>query len=170
GIITATYTVMLGDLYYSGQIGMILSIMVIFSILIHYPAGILSDKIGYTKVMLIGLLFLVLTFGILMISLEAPIPMIGMVFFGIGHGLIFPSSAGAIKEKTPNSESGLATGMFYALIVAGVAIGAPISALVYDFSTIQITLLLGIFSPLIVALILVGVLRNSKKGSTNPKH
>ncbi|KKK60067.1 hypothetical protein LCGC14_3028070, partial [marine sediment metagenome] len=150
GIITATYTVMLGDLYYSGQIGMILSIMVIFSILIHYPAGILSDKIGYTKVMLIGLLFLVLTFGILMISLEAPIPMIGMVFFGIGHGLIFPSSAGAIKENTPNSESGLATGMFYALIVAGVAIGAPISALVYDFSTIQITLLLGIFSPLIV--------------------
>ena len=171
GIITATYTVMLGGLSYTiGQIGMILSIMVIFSILIHYPAGILSDKIGYTKVMLIGLLFLVLTFGILMISLEAPIPMIGMVFFGIGHGLIFPSSAGAIKEKTPNSESGLATGMFYALIVAGVAIGAPISALVYDFSTIQITLLLGIFSPLIVALILVGVLRNSKKGSTNPKH
>ena len=171
GIITATYTVMLGDLYYtSGQIGMILSIMVIFSILIHYPAGILSDKIGYTKVMLIGLLFSALTFGVLIISLEPPIPMIGMVFFGIGHGLIFPSSAGAIKENTPNSESGLATGMFYALIVAGVAIGAPISALVYDFSTIQITLLLGIFSPLIVALILVGVLRNSKKGSTNPKH
>ena len=171
GIITATYTVMLGDLYYtSGQIGMILSIMVIFSILIHYPAGILSDKIGYTKVMLIGLLFSALTFGVLIISLEPPIPMIGMVFFGIGHGLIFPSSAGAIKENTPNSESGLATGMFYALIVAGVAIGAPISALVYDFSTIQITLLLGIFSPLIVTVILVGVLRNSKNGSTNPKH
>lgn len=168
GIITATYTVMLGDLYYtSGQIGMILSIMVIFSILIHYPAGILSDKIGYTKVMLIGLLFSALTFGVLIISLEPPIPMIGMVFFGIGHGLIFPSSAGAIKENTPNSESGLATGMFYALIVAGVAIGAPISALVYDFSTIQITLLLGIFSPLIVTVILVGVLRNSKNGNTN---
>ena len=171
GIITATYTVMLGDLYYtSGQIGMILSIMVIFSILIHYPAGILSDKIGYTKVMLIGLLFSALTFGVLIISLEPPIPMIGMVFFGIGHGLIFPSSAGAIKENTPNSESGLATGMFYALIVAGVAIGAPISTLVYYFSTIQITLLLGIFSPLVVTVILVGVLRNSKNGSTNPKH
>ncbi|KKL69063.1 hypothetical protein LCGC14_2118690, partial [marine sediment metagenome] len=46
----------------------------------------------------------------------------------------------------------------------------PISALVYDFSTIQITLLLGIFSPLVVTVILVGVLRNSKNGSTNPKH
>ena len=163
GIVTATYTVMLKTASYTdGQIGMILSIMVIFSILVHYPAGILSDKIGYIKVMLIGLLFIALTFGILIISLEPPIPMIGMVFFGLGHGLIFPSTAGVIKEKTPDSESGIATGMFYALIVAGVAIGAPISGLIYEISTAQITLLLGIFSPLIVVFILICLLRNSK--------
>ena len=141
---------------------MILSIMVIFSILVHYPAGILSDKIGYIKVMLIGLLFIALTFGILMISLEPPIPMIGMVFFDLGHGLIFPSSAGVIRKKTPDSESGIATGMFYALIVAGVAIGAPISGLIYEISPTQITLLLGVFSPLIVVFILVILLRNAR--------
>jgi len=168
GIVTAAYTVMLETAAFTvGQTGMILSIMVIFSILIHYPAGIMSDKIGYTKVMLVGLLFLASAFGVFMISPEAPIPiyipMIGMVFLGLGHGLIFPSSAGIVKEKTKGSESGIATGTFYALIVAGVAIGAPVSTHVYDFYNAQFTLVLGIIVPLIIAIVLVVLLRYLKK-------
>ncbi|MHA1508446.1 MAG: MFS transporter [Promethearchaeota archaeon] len=168
GIVTAAYTVMLETAAFTvGQTGMILSIMVIFSILIHYPAGIMSDKIGYTKVMLVGLLFLASAFGVFMISPEAPIPiyipMIGMVFLGLGHGLIFPSSAGTVKEKTKDSESGIATGTFYALIVAGVAIGAPVSTHVYDFYNAQFTLVLGIIVPLIIAIVLVVLLRYLKK-------
>jgi MFS family permease len=158
GIITAVYTLMLERApvpYTVGQIGMILSIMVLFSILIHYPAGLMSDRVGYVKVMLIGLLLVAVSFGVFMISFELPIPVIGMVFLGLGHGLIFPSSAGAVKEKTKESERGIATGTFYALIVAGVAIGAPISGYIYEFYTEQVTLLLGIVAPLIVAFILI---------------
>ena len=167
GIVTTTYTVMLESAAYTvGQTGMILSIMVIFSILIHYPAGILSDKIGYTKVMLIGLLLIASAFGVFMISPENPIPiyipMIGMVFLGLGHGLIFPSSAGAVKEKTKGSESGIATGTFYALIVAGVAIGAPISTHVYEVFNAQLTLALGIIVPLIMAIVFVVLLKYLK--------
>ena len=170
GIVTAVYTLMLERATYTvGQTGMILSIMVIFSILIHYPAGIMSDKIGYLKVMLIGLLLIATAFGVFIISFEAPIPMIGMVFLGLGHGLIFPSSAGAVKEKTKGSESGVATGTFYALIVAGVAIGAPISGYVYDLYAEQTTLLLGIIVPLMVATILIFLLRNFKKDDPKPK-
>jgi len=170
GIVTAVYTLMLERATYTvGQTGMILSIMVIFSILIHYPAGIMSDKIGYLKVMIIGLLLIATAFGVFIISFEAPIPMIGMVFLGLGHGLIFPSSAGAVKEKTKGSESGVATGTFYALIVAGVAIGAPISGYVYDLYAEQTTLLLGIIVPLMVATILIFLLRNFKKDDPKPK-
>ncbi len=168
GIVTATYTVLLESAAYTpGQTGMILSIMVIFSILIHYPAGIMSDKIGYTKVMLFGLLLIASAFGVFIISPEAPIPMhipmIGMAFLGLGHGLIFPSSAGAVKEKTKGSESGVATGTFYALIVAGVAIGAPISTHVYDIFNGQVTLALGIIVPLIIGIVLVVLLKYLKK-------
>ena len=168
GIVTAIYTLMLEHATYTvGQTGMILSIMVIFSILIHYPAGLMSDKIGYTKVMLIGLLMIASAFGVFMISPETPIPMyvpiIGMVFLGLGHGLIFPSSAGAVKEKTKGSESGVATGTFYALIVAGVAIGAPVSTHVYEMFNVQVTLALGIIAPLIVAIVLVVLLKYLKK-------
>jgi len=170
GIVTAVYTLMLESATYTvGQTGMILSIMVIFSILIHYPAGIMSDKIGYTKVMLIGLLLIAIAFGVFIISFEVPIPLIGMVFLGLGHGLIFPSSAGAVKEKTKGSESGVATGTFYALIVAGVAIGAPISGYVYELYAEQTTLMLGIIVPLIVATILIFLLRNFKNDDPKPK-
>ena len=167
GIVTAAYTVILESAdFTAGQTGMILSIMVIFSILIHYPAGILSDKIGYTKVMLIGLLLIASAFGVFMISPEKPIPMyipmIGMVFLGLGHGLIFPSSAGAVKEKTKGSERGVATGTFYALIVAGVAIGAPISTHVYEVFNAQLTLALGIIVPLIMAIVFVVLLKYLK--------
>jgi MFS family permease len=164
GIITAAYTVMLKEANYTtGQRGMILSIMVIFSILIHYPAGKLSDKIGYTKVMLIGLFFIASSFGVLIISLEVPLPMIGMALLGVGHGLIFPSSAGMVKEKTKGSESGVATGTFYALIVAGVAIGGPVSGFAYDIYNAQFTLALGIIVPLIIAIALVVLFKYLKK-------
>jgi DHA1 family multidrug resistance protein-like MFS transporter len=167
GIVTAAYTLLLKDSGFTvGQTGMILSIMVIFSILIHYPAGILSDRIGYVKVMLIGLLLIATSFGIFMISFETPIPMIGMVFLGLGHGLIFPSSAGAVKDKTKGSESGVATGTFYALIVAGVAIGAPISTHVLDFYSEQMTLMLGIIVPLLVAIIIIVLLKFMKNNDT----
>jgi len=164
GIVTAAYTIMLEDASFTtGQTGMILSIMVIFSILIHYPAGKLSDKIGYTKVMLIGLFLIASSFGVLIISLEVPFPMIGMALLGVGHGLIFPSSAGMVKEKTKGSESGVATGTFYALIVAGVAIGGPVSGFTLQIFNPQFTLALGIIVPLIIAVVLVVRLKNLKK-------
>jgi DHA2 family multidrug resistance protein-like MFS transporter len=164
GIVTAAYTVMLESATYTvGQTGMILSIMVIFSILIHYPAGILSDKIGYIKVMLIGLILIALSFGIFIISFKSPFPMIGMALLGVGHGLIFPSSAGMIKEKTKDSESGVAMGTFYALIVAGVAIGAPVSGFMYETYNVQFTLALGIIVPLIIFIVLIVLLKYLKK-------
>ena len=164
GIVTAAYTILLEDASYTtGQTGMILSIMVIFSILIHYPAGRLSDKIGYTKVMLIGLFLIALSFGVLIISLDVPLPMIGMALLGVGHGLIFPSSAGMVKEKTKGSESGVATGTFYALIVAGVAIGGPVSGFTLEIFKAQFTLALGIIVPLIIAIVLIVLLKYLKK-------
>jgi len=164
GIVTAAYTRMLEDATYTtGQTGMILSIMVLFSILVHYPAGKLSDKIGYTKVMLIGLFLIASSFGVLIISLEVPFPMIGMALLGVGHGLIFPSSAGMVKEKTKGSESGVATGTFYALIVAGVAIGGPVSGFTLQFFNPQFTLALGIIVPLIMAVVLIVLFKYLKK-------
>ncbi|MFX1326741.1 MAG: MFS transporter [Promethearchaeota archaeon] len=155
GIITATYSVLLKEANYNdGQIGIIFSILVILSILVHYPSGILSDKKGKASIMNIGLIFVSISFLILTISISFPIPILGMIIFGIGHGMIFPTSAGLVRNSTTESNRGIATGTFYALVVAGIAGGAPISGFVFDSLGTIAMLIMGIIVPLSSSIIL----------------
>lgn len=155
GIITATYSVLLKDSSYTdGQIGMIFSVLVLLSIMVHYPSGILSDKKGKSKIMIYGLLFVSLSFLVLTISVILPLPILGMIIFGVGHGMIFPTSAGIIRNNTDESNRGVATGTFYALVVAGIAVGAPISGLIFDSFGAQAMLIMGMIIPLLITIIL----------------
>ncbi|MFX0038863.1 MAG: MFS transporter [Promethearchaeota archaeon] len=166
GIITATYSVLLKEANYNdGQIGMVFSVLVIFSILVHYPSGILSDKKGKASIMNIGLIIVSISFLILMISINFPIPILGMMIFGIGHGAIFPTSAGLVRNNTSESNRGIATGTFYALVVAGIAGGAPISGLVFAALGTLPMLLIGTFIPLSTAIILFIISKKSNFSS-----
>ncbi|MFW9820738.1 MAG: MFS transporter [Candidatus Thorarchaeota archaeon] len=160
GIITATYSILLKNSSYTdGQIGMIFSILVILSIISHYPSGAYGDKIGPRKIMNIGLIFASAGFLVLLVSLVSPIPILGMLVFGVGHGMVFPTSAGVIRNNTEEYNRGVATGTFYALVVAGIAVGAPISGLVFDFLGAQAMLSLGILIPLTVAIIIFLIIK-----------
>lgn len=162
GIITATYIQMLEvAAYSSGQIGMILSVLVLLSIIVHYPSGALGDKIGQKKIMNVGLIFVSVGFLILIISLSSPIPILGMLVFGIGHGMIFPTSAGIIKNNTEEKTYGVATGTFYALVVAGIAVGAPISGLIFGILGAQAMFIMGIVVPLSIAIILFLIFKDN---------
>ncbi|MHA2036348.1 MAG: MFS transporter [Promethearchaeota archaeon] len=162
GIITATYSVLLKDASYTdGQIGMTFSVLVFLSILVHYPSGILSDRKGRSKILIYGLSFVSFSFLVLAISFISPVPVLGMILFGIGHGMIFPTSAGIIRNNTENSNRGVATGTFYALVVAGIAIGAPISGLIYSGFNTLVMFLMGFLIPLLVAIILLIFLKRS---------
>jgi len=50
-----------------------------------------------------------------------------MVLFGLGHGLIFPSSSSLATRHARRESLGFATGVYFALLVTGVAIGAPLA-------------------------------------------
>ncbi len=155
GIITATYSVLLKDnLYTDGQIGMIFSVLVLLSIIVHYPSGFFSDKRRKIILLNVGLIFVSLSFLILTISITSPIPILGMIVFGIGHGMIFPTSAGIIRNNTTEHNRGVATGTFYALVVAGIAVGAPISGHIFDLLGTLAMLVMGIIVPLSIAIIL----------------
>lgn len=162
GIITATYSVLLKEASYSdSQIGIIFSILVFISIIIHYPSGLLSDKKGKLKIMSIGLILVSLSFTILTISILIPFPIFGMIIFGIGHGMIFPTSAGIIRNHTKEGIRGIATGTFYAIIVAGIAIGAPISGLIFSLWGTKAMLILGILIPFSTVITLFFLYRKS---------
>ncbi|MFX0034899.1 MAG: MFS transporter [Candidatus Hermodarchaeota archaeon] len=162
GIITATYSILLENVGYSpGQIGITFSALVFLSILVHYPSGSFGDKIGQRKIMNVGLIFASAGFLVLMISTSFPFPILGMIVFGIGHGMIFPTSAGIIKNNTEEKNYGVATGTFYALVVAGIAIGAPISGLIFDLLGDTAMLAMGIIVPMSIAIILLLITKRS---------
>jgi len=58
-----------------------------------------------------------------------------MALFGVGHGFVFPSASALVSRGADPQQHGLVTGLFYALLVAGVAVGAPIMAAVASAST-----------------------------------
>lgn len=133
GIITTVYAISLKRLgYRDAQIGMFFALMVLTSILTQYPAGVLGDKIGKSWVIILGLISVTSSLIIISISSILIYVIIGMLILGLGHGLIYPASAGNVKEKAKSDELGLATGLFYGLLVAGVATGAPVSGLIYE--------------------------------------
>jgi MFS family permease len=161
GIITATYSIILENAGYTpGQIGITFGVLVFLSIVVHYPSGAFGDKIGQRKIMNVGLIFASAGFLFLMISISFPFPIIGMIVFGIGHGMIFPTSAGIIKNNTEEKNYGVATGTFYALVVAGIAIGAPISGMVFDLLGAQPMLIMGILLPISIATVLLLILKD----------
>ncbi|MHA2399060.1 MAG: MFS transporter [Promethearchaeota archaeon] len=162
GIITATYSVLLSDAgYEDGLIGITFGILVVLSILIHYPSGLLSDKTRKSTILILGLIFVSVSFIILAISISLPVPIFGMIIFGIGHGMIFPTSASIIRNNTTENNRGVALGTFYALVVAGIAIGAPISGLIYDSFGSFAMFIMGMGVPLCVAIILFIVSKKS---------
>jgi len=162
GIITATYSVLLSDAgYEDGLIGITFGILVVLSIIIHYPSGLLSDKTRKSTILILGLLFVSFSFLILAISISLPVPIFGMIIFGIGHGMIFPTSASMIRNNTTENNRGVALGTFYALVVGGIAIGAPISGLIYDSFGSFAMFIMGMGVPLCVAIILFIVSKKS---------
>jgi MFS family permease len=78
---------------------------------------------------------------------------LGMTILGFGHGMVFPTSAALVRDRTDEGTRGLATGVFYAMTVGGVAVGAPISGFVYSAFGWQSALLLGAVVPLLSAIL-----------------
>src|SRR2546421_8739766 len=66
---------------------------------------------------------------------DLPTLLVLMALFGVGHGFIFPSASALVSRGADPQQHGLVTGLFYALLVAGVAVGAPIMAAAANAST-----------------------------------
>jgi MFS family permease len=108
------------------HVGMLLATFAIMFIIIQLPSGTLSDKSGRLMPTAIGL-------SLAIVSLIT-LPLVGiflllavvMALYGIAYGTLFPSISALVADHTIPEERGLATGIFHALLTAGVAIGAPL--------------------------------------------
>ena len=108
------------------HVGMLLAIFAIMFIIAQLPSGALSDKIGRLTPIIISISLGIVSLVILPSVTTFPLLAVAMTLYGIAYGILFPSISALITDHTATEERGLATGIFHALLTAGVAIGAPV--------------------------------------------
>lgn len=135
------------------HVGMLLAIFAIMFIILQFPSGALSDKVGRLIPSAVGLGLSIVSLVILPSLVTFPLLAVAMALYGIAYGLLFPSISALIADHTISEERGMATGLFHALLTAGVAIGAPIMGWIGEITGVELGLALSA-SILVLALVL----------------
>jgi MFS family permease len=139
------------------HVGILLSIFVIAFILLQFPSGHLSDKVGRKIPILAGLCLT--TVSLITLPMVDTFTMLAiiMALYGTAYALLFPSISALVVEHSALEERGAATGIFHASLTAGVAIGSPTMGWVAEFtgtasglSLISIAPVLALFAVLLI--------------------
>jgi len=138
------------------HVGMLLATFAIMFIILQFPSGAFSDKVGRLIPTTAALSLSVVSLVILPSVATFPLLAVTMALYGIAYGILFPSILALVADHTIPEERGMATGMFHALLTAGVAIGAPVIGWVGEVVGIESGLIL---SPGVMVLALVIALR-----------
>jgi DHA1 family multidrug resistance protein-like MFS transporter len=107
-------------------VGMVVSAWFLSRIFLELPAGIISDRIGRRKLLVIGLGLAML--GPILCS-QAMRARIGRSIWGMGTALYFMSNMALLMDILPVETRGSAIGMFQGIENIGSFIGAPVGAL-----------------------------------------
>jgi len=125
------------------HVGMLLAIFAIMFTILQFPSGVLSDKVGRLVPTIGGLSLGIVSLVILPSLATFPLLAVAMALYGIAYGLLFPSISALVVDHTVPEERGMATGLFHALLTAGVAIGAPIIGWVGGVVGVELGLMLS---------------------------
>jgi predicted MFS family arabinose efflux permease len=106
---------------------------------------------------MIGLLAVAVAMATIPLVRDLTTLLLLMALFGVGHGFVFPSASSLVTRGSDPDQHGLVTGLLYALLVAGVAIGAPLMAAVANLTTFSI----GIWASAWITLLGMGFLVRS---------
>jgi len=134
------------------HVGMLLATFAIMFIILQFPSGALSDKVGRLIPTTLGLGLGIVSLTILPSLGSFPLLAVVMVFYGTSYAMLFPSISALVTDHTIPEERGLATGMFHAFLTAGVAIGAPLIGWVGEITGVELGLALSA-SILVLALV-----------------
>ncbi len=108
------------------HVGMLLTVFTVVFIALQFPSGILSDRLGRLKLIYLGLSAGVIALVLLPLLTAFFALALAMALYGAAFGFLFPSVSAQIADRTSPAERGTASGIFHALLTAGVASGAPV--------------------------------------------
>jgi len=115
-------------------VGLSFTAFAVLSLFLHYPAGILADRFGAATTAVIGLVAVAIAMALIPLVRDLTTLLVLMAVFGVGHGFVFPSASSLVTRGSDPEQHGLVTGLLYALLVIGVAIGAPTMAAIASTS------------------------------------
>jgi len=135
-----------GDLGYGVARGAeMLSLMLGFGIISRLVSGVIADRIGGVRTLLLGstLQFMALLFYIPFDGLASLY--VVSAFFGLAQGGIVPSYALIVREYFPAREAGARVSLVLMTTIVGMAIGGWMSGAIYDLTgSYQVAFLNGI--------------------------
>jgi len=144
------------------HVGMLLAVFAIMFIILQFPSGALSDRIGRLIPTAFGLSLSIVSLIILPSVAIFPLLAVATALYGTAYGMLFPSISAMIADHAAPGERGLATGIFHALLTAGVAIGAPVMGWVGGMVGVKLGLAL---SSGILVLALIIALRTMRQSA-----
>jgi MFS family permease len=147
--------------------GILLATFSLAFIIVQLIARGLSDRVGRNLPTVAGIILGIFTLVILPSLKTFPLLTAAMALYGVAFALLFPSISALVADYTNQYERGAATGIFHALLTAGVAIGAPVMGWVGGVVGIELglTLIPGI---MVLALIAALTLLRTRKKAGSP--
>ncbi len=125
------------------HVGILLAVFAIMFIVLQLPVGSLSDRVGRLGPTAVGLSLGIVALLLLPSVAALPWLIAVMALYGVAYGMIFPSVSAMVADHTATEERGVATGIFHALLTAGVAIGAPVMGWVGGVVGVRMGLMLS---------------------------
>lgn len=152
------------DLGYGPAIGAeMLSLMLLGGVGSRLVSGLLADRLGGVKTLLIGS-----TLQMLALCLYLPTSGLTSLYlvslvFGLSQGGIVPAYAFIVREYLPAREAGARVGLVMMATIFGMAIGGWMSGWIYDLSgSYQLAFINGIGWNLLNVAIIAGILIRSR--------
>ncbi len=108
------------------HVGISLAVFAVLFIILQMPAGVFSDRVGRGGLVIAGLALGVIALALLPWVTVFPLLLVVMALYGAAYGMIFPAASAMVADHTNAAERGLGTGIFHAMLTAGVAVGAPV--------------------------------------------
>ncbi len=147
------------------EVGMLLAAFSVMFVVVQFPSGAVSDRVGRLRPMVAGLLCIIVSLVVLPLPSGFAFLAVATALYGAGYGLLFPSISALIADHTNTEERGLATGIFHALLTAGVAIGAPVIGWVGKFVGTKLGLLITPVPMLVTLAVALISLRRVQRSS-----
>jgi MFS family permease len=129
------------------HVGILLIIFSVMFIFVQFLAGGISDRTGRLKPTAIALSLICIALILMPFTTGFTTLAITMALYGTGYGILFPAISALLIDKATEDEYGRVTGLFHALITAGVAIGAPVAGWIAAASNLKTGLMM---TPIVV--------------------